>query len=146
MKKGLYAVGIIIFIIAIICYECNEANKTERYFTDLNLELKGEVLGVDIPSSSNGFAIVKVKVLETSRRYYDPRKDHRYYYCIIKDGLAEIYQSSGYKCEPGDTVTLDTWKKTFRIDKKDGSHEILGIILYKNEFFYKYVKERHQKF
>ena len=146
MKKWLYAVGIVAFITAVTWHQCNEANKKERYFTDLNLALKGEVLAVDLPNSSNGFGIVKVKVLETNKPYYDPRKDSRYYYCIIKDGLAEIYQHSVSNCEPGDTITLDTWKRRFRIDKKDGKHEIQDITLYTNEFFYKYVKERHQRF
>lgn len=144
-RKIVYGVGIVAFIIAVTYHECYKTNKTDRYFNELNLELKGEVLAVDIPDSFNGFAIVKVKVLETSRAIYDPRNTAESYYCIIKDGVAEIYQNGVYKCEPGDTVSLDTWTRLFTINKKDGTHDVQSISLYNNEFFYKYIKKHHQK-
>jgi hypothetical protein len=59
---------------------------------------------------------------------------------------AEIYQDGLSNCKPGDVVIVDAKRKIFTIQKPDGTTDIKGIILYTNEFFYKYIKKHHQKF
>lgn len=147
MKKYLVPIAGFVVVTFLFGYHLwRESHDSKRYFDKLDLQLKGEVLSVDIPQGYNGFAIVKVKMLKTNKDYYDPRNDAKNYYCIIKNGLAEIYQPGVYKCEPGDNVTVDTRMRLFTIQKPDGTKDVQEIILYTNEFFYKYIKKHHQKF
>jgi hypothetical protein len=147
MKKHLAPVAAFVIVTLLFGYHLwKESHDSKRYFDELDLKLKGEVLSVDIPGGYNGFAIVKVKVLETNKDYYDPRNDAKNYYCIIKNGLAEIYQLGLYECKPGDDVIVDTKRRIFTIQKPDGTNVVQDIILYTNEFFYKYIQKHHQKF
>lgn len=147
MKK--YLAPIVYFVIATFLFGYHlwkESHDSNRYFDELNLQLKGKVLSIDIPQGYNGFAIVKVKVLETNKDYYDSRKEAKNYYCVIKNGIAEIYQHGVFNCEPGDIVIVDTRRRLFTIQNSDGTNDVQGILLTTSERFFKYVKKHHQKF
>jgi hypothetical protein len=120
------------------------SSDNRKYFSDLHLTLKGEVLATDVPDGYNGFGILRVKIIESNISSYDPRGERKNYYCIIKNGIAEIYQIGIRECEIGDTVTVDAGKMEFTIYKKDGTSQVRDMVLYTNEFFYKYL-QKHQK-
>ena len=121
-------------------------NKDQRdYLKDLGLVLTGKVESVDVPEPFNGFGIVNLSIIQTNKSFYDPRKDHKFYYCLIKNGQAEIYQFYVDPCQPGDIVKVNCNTGIFTIQKKDTTIE-RDIILYTNERFYDYVRKHHQKF
>lgn len=127
--------------------ECQETNTYDnKYFNDLRLNLKGEVLSVETPRSSNGFGIIRVKVLNSNVKNYDPRDRYRYFYCLIKDSIAELYQLSAKSCNPGDTVIVNTDKREFTLNRSNGEILKWEIILYKNDFFYNRLKRRNSSF
>jgi len=140
-----FVIGSVIVTAMFFYSIAKKASDNKTYFNDLNLKLKGEVLAVDAPTGYNGFGILKVKIVASTINDYDPREKIKNYYCIIKNGIAEIYQSGIYECEIGDIVTVDTKKREFTIYKKDGKNLIQYITLYTNEFFYKYLQKHHQK-
>lgn len=140
-----FVVGFIIITAWFFYDVAKTANDDKIYFNDLNLNLKGEVLAIDIPDNYNGFGIVRVKILASNINDYDPIGKIKNYYCIIKNGIAEIYQLGIHECEIGDIVIVDTKKREFTIYKKDGSTLIRDMVLYTNEFFYKYLQKHHQK-
>ena len=145
MKRSRFLVlGLILVTVSFIYYITKDASDNKKYFNDLNLNLKGEVLATDVQNGFNGFGIVRVKIVESNINFYDPRGKSRNYYCIIKNGFAEIYQHGISECEIGDTITVDTKKREFKIFKKDGNNVISDIVLYTNDFFYKYL-QKHQK-
>jgi hypothetical protein len=147
MKKYLGPIVGFVIVTFLFSYDrWKESHDSNRYFDELNLQLKGKVLAIDIPQGYNGFGVVKVKILETNKDYYDPRNDARNYYCVIKDGIAEIYQHGVFNCQPGDVVIVDVKRRIFTIQKPNGATDIQDIVLYTSEFFYKYIKKHHQKF
>jgi hypothetical protein len=143
-RKVTIIIAFVVLIFLIVYNLRKNSRDSSRYFDELALHLKGEVLSVDVPNGYNGFGILKVKVLESNINNYDLRNKSDTYYCIIKNGLAEIYQLGVVECKPGDIVIVDTQKKEFTIQKRDGGKIVKDIVLYTNEFFYKYVKKHHQ--
>jgi hypothetical protein len=120
-------------------------NRQKNYFDKLDLRLTGVVESLDLSYLPNGFGVVKVKILQANKNFYDPRKDLKYYYCLIKNGYAEFYQHGLYNCEIGDTVDVNTRKRVFVI--KNGSKtDVEDISLLMFDEFYDYVKKKHQKF
>src|SRR5690554_2030807 len=59
-----------------------------------NLKLIGEIYEVlDDIGNYNSTGILRVRLIESNIKYYDPRDKQANYYCIIKNGKAEIYES-----------------------------------------------------
>jgi hypothetical protein len=145
MNRYITIIIAVVIAILLIVYNLRKTSRVNNnYFDQLALQLKGEVIAVDVPNGYNGFGILRVKILETNIKDYDPRNKSENYYCIIKNGLAEIYQLGVYDCKPGDIVMVDTKKREFTIQKKEGANIIKDIVLYTNEFFYKYIQKHHQ--
>jgi hypothetical protein len=128
-----------------ICNTIKENKGDKKYFDELNLKLTGIVESVDLSYIPNGFGVAKVSIINSNRHYYDPRDDHEYYYCLIKNGKAEIYQSGLYECAIGDTINVNTRKRIFLI-KNGVKEDIEDIVLSTYDKFYNYVRKNHQKF
>lgn len=119
----------------------------DRYFTSLDLELTGVVQYVDAPSSSNNFGIVGVEVLSTNKLHVDQRDSLQYYYCLVKNGKAELYQSAVSSIRKGDTLKVDAPNRLLSIRHTNGKEpDTTSLELYDNDFFWKYVKKHYQKF
>ena len=59
-----------------------------------NLKLTGEIYEVlDDIGNYNSTGILRVRLVESNIKYYDSRDKQANYYCIIKNGKAEIYES-----------------------------------------------------
>jgi hypothetical protein len=117
----------------------------DEYFSSLNLVLKGVVQDVDRPESSNGFGILEVSILNSNLDNYDPRNTREYYYCIIKNGKAEIYQCAVSQIQVGDTVEINTRKKGFKLLRNDSTFEE-PLLLYDKPQLFNYAKKYHQRF
>lgn len=132
------------FFSLIILISCENKEQSE-YFDSLDLELTGIVQSIDLPSPYNGFGILKVSVIKSNFNQYDPRESKEHYYCIIRNGQAELYQFALYDCEIGDSIEVSTKDRLFLVHKKTGKTIQKEMILYDNDKFYDYIKKNHQK-
>ena len=127
-----------------ICNSIKENKEDKKYFDELNLKVTGVVESVDL-TYPGVFGVIKASILESNIDFYDPRKSRQYYYCLIKNKQVEFYQYDLYECAVGDTISVNTRRRSFLI--KRGSKEIekdIGLCHY-GEFF-DYVRKKHQKF
>lgn len=139
----------IVIILGIICtaivvfVTVKEHQNAEDYFQQLNLQMTGVVeTKPDCPNSSNGFCVIDIKVLKANIKEYDPRGKRDYYYGILKDGRAEIYQLGAHELDVGDTVSIDTNRRVLFCHNKNKS---FAILLPANDHFFEYVKRKYQK-
>lgn len=146
VAKILWWTMLITFAVIFTIYNVRRDRKNERkYFEDLNLKLTGIVELVDLSYIPNGVGVVDVKIIESNKDFYDPRSNHEYYYCLIKNNKAEFYQQALYECAIGDTIKVDTRKRIFII--QNGAKRIKeDIVLMKYDKFFDYVRNKHQKF
>ena len=142
MRKKLLLTGLLSLFIFISC----ETREASKYFDDLNLKLTGVIERIDEVVSSNGFDVVRVRIIHTNIDLYDPRKGRDYYYCIIRNNHAEFYQGDTRGCEPGDTLEVDTRKRLFLVHKGNAPALKKEMILYDNEWFFNYVEKHYQNF
>lgn len=142
VKQKLFLAGFLLVITLISC----ESREARKYFDDLNLKLTGKILYINHPPSANNFAVVGVSIIHTNIDLYDPRKGRDYYYCVIMNNQAEFYQGDTRECEIGDTIDVDTERRSFSVRKGNAPPQEKGMILYTNEQFYKYVRKHYQKF
>ena len=102
-----------------------------------NLKLTGEVYEVvDNIGNYHGTGILRVNVIETNIEYYDPRDHQANYYCIIKNGKAEIYINNLSKVTVGDTISINIPEKIARVyNIGTGKNRRLATIVYPRRFF-----------
>jgi hypothetical protein len=143
-KIVLFLICVIVGIIWFVLDNRESKKYDAKYFDGLKLKLKGEVLSVKTPRGFNGFGIIKVKILTSNVKKHDPRNNFRYYYCIIQDSLAEVYQLSSKSCSPGDIVDIDTDRRIFTLYKANGEKFSWEIVLNKSDFFLKYLQKRKE--
>ncbi len=120
----------------------SDKNGNDEYFENLNLKMVAVITDEpDCTNGYNGFCVLDLHVLQSNIKYYDLRNKADYYYGIIKNDKAEIYQEGvrGF-CKKGDTIFIDSKDKTFHY--KGGW---APMILYHNAFFYDYIAKYHQK-
>ena len=146
MKRIILILLIGIVIITGFFYLINrsEVNLNKSGLEDLDLKLRGVVYKIDKVSGFNGSGIANLKIINSNVRNYDPRPTDSYYYCIIKNGEAEIYDSHVRFMSIGDTIEIDTKNKTI-LYKNMGVYEKGNIFINTDDRFYNYIKEHHQK-
>jgi hypothetical protein len=120
-----------------------EHKTTEKYLNSLGLQLTGTVSYVDAPANSNGFGIIGVRAIYSNKMIVDTAITTKY--CVIRNDSAEFYQIGAGDCVVGDTIEVDTNKRIFIIGKATGEIKTEDVVVYENEFFWKYVK-KHTKF
>jgi hypothetical protein len=136
-----------VIIVGYLIYRWTTNHSAEDvYFKNFHLDLQGVVTAVDIPESSNGFGIIRVRILTSNIDDYDPRGKYKFYYCLIKRGIAEFYQGGASSCNVDDTVSVNTDNRVFLI-VKPGRTVTQSIVLYDdNPAFFRYAESTHQKF
>ena len=123
-----------------------EQKKIEKIgLTELGLKLVGVVTDVDKIEGYNGFGFMKLKILSTNIINYDPRNKLEFYYCIIKDSIAKIYDSNINECFVNDTIEIDTKKATISWKNIDRYEQIFTISINADPRYWEYIKEHHQK-
>lgn len=139
----------LIVIIILICWlfytNISQCNVDRTYLDKLNLHFTGVIKAIDRVNGSNGFDIVKVRIISTNKEYYDPRGQYKNYYCLIKNGYAELYQGTPLDCLIGDIVEVDTKKRIFTVHKPHGD-EYEEILINNSDRYYEYLKKNHQNF
>ena len=79
-----------------------------RYFKALGLELTGIVTKKNI--LTNGSGVLRAKITTSNIISYDIRQGRKPYYCIIKNGEAEIVEGGLSEVEVGDSVVVSCRK------------------------------------
>ena len=114
-------IAIVFSVFLILLFSCNffsgnGINVVERDdFRGIeNLYLVGAVDSIQqIINKLEGYhgkGIIRVNIVKSNMDEYDPRNQQANYYCIIKNGEAEIYEHPG-RLKKGDTITLDVGKR-----------------------------------
>jgi|SRR5690554_3720382 len=102
-----------------------------------NLKLIGEIYEVlDDIGNYNSTGILRVRLIESNIKYYDPRDKQANYYCIIKNGKAEIYESELSDIKKGDIIHVNIAKGATQIyiTTKE-KFEKKATIIYPRRFF-----------
>jgi len=102
-----------------------------------NLKLTGEVYEVvDNIGNYHGTGILRVNIIETNIEYYDPRDHQANYYCIIKNGKAELYVKGVSDIKPNDSILVNiSEEKSIVFNSKRNYNRQLSFIVYPRRFF-----------
>ena len=117
----------------------------EKALAALNLKLTGIVEGVDKFKNHPGAGVIAVKVISSNVRYYDPRNELKYYYCIINKDHAELYDNGGFDINIGDSVKVDTKENRFYRKPPHRHWSATPLTLNTSDSFYTYIRKYHQK-
>lgn len=112
-----------------------------------NLILTGEVYEVlDKIGNYHGMGIVRLNVVNSNIKNYDPRDFQANYYCIIKQGKAELYVKGVSDIKPNDTVYINiSEKKSFVFNSRRNYRRPLSFIVYPRRFFDLIRRKGYQK-
>lgn len=110
----------------------------------LNLKLQGIVVNVDEVKGYSGYGIITVRVLKTNIKNYDPRGKVDYYYCVIKDSIAEIYDHAFMRML-GDTLNINTHKRLWSWGSKWNRNNQGSIHVNHSLQYYNYIRA-HTRF
>jgi len=134
---------ILVFIIGGIIFislENKRQNKIDRVcLEDLNLQLVGVVDTLEEGRNYHGYGIIRVKIINSNIQEYDPRSQQEFYFCIIKNGIAEIYTHTFVT--KVDTITINTKGKIISYIK-NGRKEEGSISINVNKDYYNYIKQK----
>jgi len=137
-----------ISIIFMMCLGCTQVgfDPTEKAsLKDMDLHVIGIVDSVRKLNGYNGTGVISMKVLKSNIKYYDPRDSFRYYYCIIKNGYAEVYDGHASHCFVGDTLDINTNRGLISWTNKVKKDQQYTIWINTNNRFYDYIKNYYQK-
>lgn len=154
-----YSIIICVFFIFLIStFSCNfhrrdGLNAVDRDdFRDIeNLYLVGVVYSTQkVENKMHGYhgrGIVRVNVIRSSMDAYDPRNSQANYYCIIKEGKAEIYEHPG-NLNKGDTIILDVKKRkmTYHYNQLNKNFGGLRNIWIGPPSFFDFINEKGYQF
>ena len=107
---------------------------------DLNLKLTGVVVSVDYGDNFHSYGIIRLKVINSNIQEYDPRGKLQYYFCVIKNGMAEIYYHTPVSNTIGDTMQFDTGIKMGGFIK-NGKPDYGDISIYGDDSYYEYIQK-----
>ena len=116
-----------------------------RDFSGLELNMTGVVTFVnkDVRGGNfHGRGIFRMDILNSNIDYYDPRNTQKNYYCIIKNGVAEVYDNGVFEMEIGDTVQINTNEQLIKWLNKSAEGRKYSISVGEVSFF-KYIKENN---
>ena len=128
MRKQLW-VGLAVFCLlgALVVFITTSTSKASaRYFTALGLELTGIVTKKKVLSNDSGVLCLKVSTSNIAN--YDIRKGIKPYYCVVKNGEAEIIEGGLSEVEVGDSVVISC--------RKDSVFYFRNRVKYRNTSLY----------
>jgi len=142
MRKVLFLLFGFIYIALFFYWTNNNKESIEKEMLEkLNLQLTGVVDEVNKVKGYNGTGIVKVRIISSNLKYYDPRPDKNYYYCIVNGDYAEIYDGNTQECFIGDTIKIDTKAKLISWMNAKKRSQKYTIWLNTSDRFYNYLRE-----
>jgi len=148
MKYKIIITSFVISLVFIMCLRCTQGGFPpieKASLKDMNLHLIGVVDSVKKLNGYSGTGVISIKVLSSNIKYYDPRDSFRYYYCIIKNGYAEVYGGHASHCDVGDTLENNTDKELISWKNRGKKDQEYTIWINTNNRFYDYINEHYQK-
>ena len=134
----------ITFIVWMSHFDCKKENEINKVgLEDLNLKLTGVVVSVDYGDNFNGCGIIRLRVINSNIQEYDPRGKLKYYFCVIKKGMAEIYTGvpPPFYNIIGDTMIFDTRAKMGGYLKNGEKANYGSISIYNHDSYYEYIQK-----
>lgn len=133
---------VIVFLFAGFMYATHQTKSgaEKAALEDLGLRLKGVVESVDDGDNFHGYGIVRLRVIYSNIKTYDPRSKLSYYFCVIKDSVAEVYDHTSSRTTlVGDTLIYDTKKKVGGRIKNGKEVDVGDISVNTQEAYYDYI-------
>lgn len=134
---------IIIFILGAVIFLYTENKKQEEFdkvcLDELNLRMIGVVDTFDNGRNYHGYGILRLKIIESNIQDYDPRGKMKFYFCVIKNGIAEIYTHTFIT--KVDTVIINT-KDRIISAKMNGRYDTASISIYADPDYYNYINQK----
>lgn len=142
--RSLIGISFLILTAWLSCKRNNEANY--KALDELNLQLTGVIESFQEGGNFSGRGIIRLRVISSNIKEYDPRGKLPYFFCIIKGENAEVYDHvSAVRDSVGDTLIYDT-KKRLRSEIKNGVKVNEGSILVSTTDGYYQFIERYTMF
>lgn len=112
-----------------------------------NLNLTGEVYEVlDDVGNYNGMGILRIKIKETNIDHYDPREEQANYYCIIKNGILELYVKGVSDIKINDSISINIpARKSMVYNSNRDFKRRLSLMIYPRRFFDFIKRKGYQK-
>ena len=140
MKKILVFLVVTVFFGWFIHIENKRQQEIDKIgLEDLNLQLTGIVDTVIEGNNYHGYGIIRLKIIKSNLKEYDPCLKQPFYFCIIRDGIAEIYEHTFVS--KVDTVFIDTKKKIMSYTE-DGKKVTGSISINADEDYYNYIRKK----
>lgn len=157
-----YLIFIIAFVVIVCCFLLFTKNGLGHYQNDTlkevgvydfagieNLKLKGTVMSKKPNISNfNDTGILRIKIIRSNIKHYDPREYQANYYCIIMNGKAEVYINTLEPVKIGDTISIDIRdNKTVIYNTQRSFHQLrTPIRIYPRDFFDYIKREGYSEF
>jgi hypothetical protein len=152
-KIKLAAIFFYCLLLSNCCKKINNDNnsKIEKNWddlTDINLKMKGVVYFVNnkIGNGYHGRGILRINLIESNLKSYDPRNKQLNYYCIVNNGKAELYDNHVSYAKIGDTIEIDTNEGTIKWLNKEKSNLVYSLSIGETHFFDFIKKGNYQEF
>ena len=110
---------------------------------DLNFQLIGVVDSVDKGENFHAYGIIRLRILKSNIKEYDPRPKQQFYFCVIKNGIAEIYDHASLIAK-GDTLIYNTKEKMGGYLRNGRKYQYGSISINSDDSYWNYI-HRHQK-
>lgn len=130
------------FIFLAISDRNKKEKANEEYFNNWNIQFSGTVTEKKEVFSDGG--ILCLDINSTNIDFYDKRNSVKYYYCVIKNGKAELVEGGFNEINIGDSIVVDG--KMEKIFHFRNSILLKKRKLYVSSFdpFYKAIKNLHK--
>lgn len=107
-----------IIVIVGTCISNKDKEYSKKYFRKLKLELQGVVTDKLIFTNDGGLFFIDVK--NTNLPHYDLRSTDSVYYCLIKNGKAELIEGGLSDIKIGDSVVVNSNDYSFSFYRNGG--------------------------
>ncbi|OMP74878.1 MULTISPECIES: hypothetical protein [unclassified Chitinophaga] len=144
MKKVLIIIVGIVLFVWVLRSDCHRKNQTNKLaLENLDLQLTGIVENVENGDNFHGYGIVRLRIVSSNIQTYDPRGKLQYYFCVIKDGVAEVYDhASTSNTFVGDTLVYNTKEKKGAIIKNGKKTQEGSIGVSTEDAYYRYIERK----
>lgn len=117
-----------------------ESNQLAAELEKSNLVFSGVVTNIKEVNGYNGYGIITLRILNSNTQVYDPRDAVKYYYCIIKNDVAEVYDHA-FARMIRDTLNINTSKRIMSIGSRGNEKEEGSIHINPNEGYFNYISQ-----
>jgi len=142
MKKLLLIISFVVALIFFFSLRAKKQNTVDKVcLEDLDLHLMGIIESVDKGDNFHGYGIIRLKIISSNIQEYDPRSKQDFYFCIIKKGIAEIYDHTPLEFKR-DTVIYDTKAKLGGYLINGEKVKYGSISINADKAYYDYIKKK----